>query len=186
MTYSAYALLKLDHDANFFNTYRELYYHNNVLYCDATTGEYDIILLVQAKSQKEIKEICDKSLKNVSGIKEIELLEVSNPILEDSLKNILNMHSIESSEIQSRDMSNVVSSYVFVEVAKEKLDLVYPTLYFDDNVVYCDYTNSTYSLILLVQGTQFTEIDALIKNKIANLDGVLKVKEFPIITIFEM
>jgi len=117
-------------------------------------------------------------------VKEVEFLEVSNPILDDSLKNVLNVFSIESEGHQTREIHNSVCSYIMVEIEKEKLDTIYPTLYFDDNVVYCDYTEN--SLVLLAQGTQFSEIDNLIKNKIAPLDGVLKGKEYPIITIFEM
>jgi len=185
-TYSAYAVLKLDEKADFFKIYRELYFHNNVLYCDATKGEYDIFLLIQAGSYDECKEICERDIKNIDGVKELDFLEVVNPVLDDSLRNILSLFSIETSEFQGRDMKNVVCSYVLVEIEKEKLETLYPTLYFDDNIIYCDYTESKYSLVLFVQGTQFSEIDNLIKNKIATLDGVLKVKEFPIITIFEM
>jgi DNA-binding response OmpR family regulator len=185
-TYSAYCLIKVEKDADFFGIFRQLYFDSNVLYCDATRGEYDIFLLIQANSKDDCKNICDNKVKNIPGIKEVEFLEVTNPILDDSLKNVLNVFSIESSTHQQREFHNVVCSYVLVEVEKEKFESVYPTLYFDDNVVYCDYTESNYNMVLLVQGTQFSQIDKLIKNKIAPLDGVLKVKEFPIISIYEM
>jgi len=44
---SAYMLLKLKNDADFMNIYRKLYYMENILYCDATSGDYDIILLAK-------------------------------------------------------------------------------------------------------------------------------------------
>ena len=185
-TFSAYALLKLDSDAEFFEVYKQLYFDNNVLYCDATTGEYDIFLLIQAHSLEGCKEICDNKIKNIKGIKKLDFLEIANPVLDDSLKNILNVFSIDSSDFQMREFSNAVSAYVLVEIEKNKLESIYPTLYFDDNVIHCDYTDSRYNLVLLVHGTQFSEIDNLIKNKISTLDGVLKVKKFPIISMYEM
>ena len=65
-TYSAYALLKLDENVNFFDVYRQLYFDNNVLYCDATTGDYDIFLLVQSHSLEGCKEVCDNKFKNIN------------------------------------------------------------------------------------------------------------------------
>lgn len=184
-TYSAYAILKIEQNADLFGIYRKLYFDKNVLYCDAVKGEYDIFLLIQSSSQDGCKEISD-NIGKIDGVSEVEFLEVTNPLLEDSLKNILNTYSIDSPENQIRQLNNVVTSYVLVEIEQEKLDSIYPTLSLEDNVVYCDYTDSRYSLVLMVQGTQFNEIDNLVKNKIASLDGVLKVKEFPIITLFEM
>ncbi len=183
-TYSAYAILKLEKNADFFGIFRKLYFDKNVLYCDATKGEKDIFLLIQSHSLEGCRDICDNQIRKIEGVKEVEYLEVSNPILDDSLKNILNVFSIESTGHQAREFSNVVCSYILVEIARENLDSIYPTLYFNDNVVYCDYTENC--LVLLAQGTQFSEIDNLIKNKIVPLEGVLKVKEYPIITIFEM
>jgi hypothetical protein len=39
--------------------------------------------------------------------------------------------------------------------------------------------------VLLVKGTSFGEIDSLIRNKFKTIDGVLRIKEYPIITLFE-
>jgi DNA-binding Lrp family transcriptional regulator len=78
-----------------------------------------------------------------------------------------------------------ISSYVMLEVEKEKLESVYPALYFDDQVVNCDYTDGRFNIVLLMQGTSFGEIENTIRNKFKTLDGVLRIKEYPIITLFE-
>ena len=184
--FSAYALLKLESKEDFFSIYRQLYFDKNILYCDATKGDYDIFLLIQAESFEECRKICENNIKKIKGVKELDCLEVSNPILDESLRSILNVFSIEPNGNQTREMRNAVCSYVLVEIEREKMDTVYPTLYFDDNIVYCDYIESKSLMILLVNGAQFTEIDHLIKNKISTIDGILKVKEYPIITIYEM
>ncbi|MFH2094308.1 MAG: response regulator [Bacteroidota bacterium] len=53
VVYSAYALIKLEKDADFFETYRSLYFMNNVLYCDTTKGEYDIFMLIQSDCEEK-------------------------------------------------------------------------------------------------------------------------------------
>jgi len=146
-TFSAYAILKIDKSADFFGTFRKLYFDKNVLYCDATKGEYDIFLLIQSNSLQGCRDICENHIKKIEGVKEVEFLEVSNPILDDSLKNVLNVFSIESEGHQTREIHNSVCSYIMVEIEKEKLDTIYPTLYFDDNVVYCDYTEKQFGII---------------------------------------
>jgi DNA-binding Lrp family transcriptional regulator len=85
-----------------------------------------------------------------------------------------------------RDSHKSVCSYVLLNVDREKLEIVYPILKLTDNVLYCDYAEGSSDLILMVYGTQFSEIDKIIENKISNLDGILKVKEYPIINVFEM
>jgi len=81
--------------------------------------------------------------------------------------------------------SKRVSSYVLLEIEKEKLEAIYPALYFDDRVVQCDYTRGKYDVVLLMKGSSFSDIGNTIKNKIKPMDGVLRIKEWPIITLFE-
>jgi DNA-binding Lrp family transcriptional regulator len=73
-----------------------------------------------------------------------------------------------------------------LDVDREKLERVYPVLRLTENILYCDFTSGNYNIIMMVFGTQFSEIDKIIESKIINLDGVLKVKEYPVINIFEM
>ncbi len=190
-TVSAYALLKLKKDANFIEIYKELFFMKELFYCDATKGEYDIILLIQSNCIEECREVYENAIKKIDGIENFELLEVEKPILNNSSKNVISTvedHLSDKNIISesNRDLKNKVSSYVLIEIEREKLETIYPTLRLNENVVYCDYATGKYNIILLVQGTSFNDIDKLIENKISNLDGVLKVKEYPIINIFEM
>jgi DNA-binding Lrp family transcriptional regulator len=78
-----------------------------------------------------------------------------------------------------------VSSYVLLEIEKEKLEAIYPALYFNDQVVSCDYIVGKYDIILLMKGSSFSEIENTIRTKFKTLDGVLRIKEWPILTLFE-
>lgn len=188
---SAYMLLKVEEDAGFFDTYQKLYYMDNVVYCDATKGDYDIFLLVQAENMEKIHEIAETKIKNVDGVKSVELLDVDRPVLEADTMNIIRdaEEALEDDSTltdRNRDMSQKVCSYLLMEVEREKMDDIYPTLRLDENVVYCDYTNGKYNLVLMVTGSYFDEIDRFVSEKVVTLDGVLKVKEYPIVSLFEM
>ncbi len=68
---SAYALVRLNTDANLLDVYRTLYYHQNVLYCDATRGDCDLVLLVQAPTLEQVKEVAEKEIGAMKGVAEV-------------------------------------------------------------------------------------------------------------------
>ncbi|MCK4765089.1 MAG: response regulator [Candidatus Aminicenantes bacterium] len=188
---STYMLIKLEDDADFFETHRQLHYMENVLFCDATKGDYDIFLLVQAENREESRQILENKIRSIEGIKEVEYLEVESPVLDEATSEIIqaaeDVSANDSLEHgKSRDMSKRVSSYLLMEVEKEKLDSIYLCLRLKENVVYCDYTVGKYNLVLLVTGSYFDEIDKFVEEKVIDLDGVLKVKEYPIVNLYEM
>ncbi len=188
---SAYIFLKVEEKADFFKLYKKLYFMESVLYCDATRGDIDIFLLLQSDSVKDIEEIYNNEIKNLEGIKSSEFLPVGIPVMNDNIKEIINAAGISMFEDgpnaeKLRDSKKSVCSYVIVDIDREKLEDIYPVLRLTENVLYCDYTDGKNSLVLMIHGTQFNEIDKVVENKIINLDGVLKVKEYPIINIFEI
>lgn len=188
---STYMLIRIEDDADFFETHRKLHYLENVLFCDATKGDYDIFLLVQADSRDECKAILENKIRGIEGVKEVEYLEVEPPVLDDSTNDIIqaaeDISANESLEQEkSRDMARRVSSYLLMEVEKEKLDNIYLNLRLNERVIYCDYTVGKYNMVLLVTGNYFDEIDKFVEEKVINLDGVLKVKEYPIVNLYEM
>jgi CheY-like chemotaxis protein len=190
-TVSAYALIKIGDQADFFSIYKKLYFMENVLYCDATRGDIDIFLLLQSDSIDQCREIFDNEIKDLEGIKNAEFLPIGIPILNENIREIINSAGITLFEDMPgmnkvRDNKKAVCSYVLVDIDREKLEDVYPVLRLTENILYCDYISGKYNLVLMIHGTQFSEIDKIIENKIITLNGVLKVKEYPIINIFEM
>ncbi|RJP70986.1 MAG: response regulator [Ignavibacteriales bacterium] len=191
VTTSAYILIKIKQNADFFSLYKKLYFMENVLYCDATRGDIDIFMLIQSDSSEACRDLFENGIKNLDEIEEATFLPVDVPVLNDNIKDIISSVGItmfddlpEMSKV--RDSRKSVCSYVLVDVDRERLQEIYPVLRLTENVLYCDYISGKYNLVLMVHGPQFSEIDKIITNKIVNLGGVLKVKEYPIINIFEM
>ncbi|HEY3276909.1 MAG TPA: response regulator [Syntrophorhabdaceae bacterium] len=189
---TGYALVTLTPSANLMDVYRSLYFQEDVLYCDAIRGDYDLILLVQAESNDKVREIIETTIKAVPGVADASFLSVETPVFDESVINI--MGSVDKAlgkdkaegEMYGDQKARVrASSYVTLEIEKEKLEGIYPVLYFNDQVVYCDYTRGKYDIVALMKGTSFAEIENTIRNKFKSLDGVLRIKEWPIITLFE-
>jgi CheY-like chemotaxis protein len=189
-TYNAYAMISLEPAANLMDVYRKLYFADNMVYCDAVRGDYDLMVLVQADTPEKAAAIIDEQIRAIPGVADIAVLNVQAPVFADAVVDIIGsvdkaLGNKSETEIYDHPKGGV-SSYVLLEIEKEKLESIYPALYFNDNVIYSDYTKGKYDIVMLLKGTSFADIDNTIKTKIKPLDGVLRVKEWPIITLFDM
>jgi CheY-like chemotaxis protein len=189
---SAYALVSLHNSADLLSIYRKLYFHPNVLYCDAIRGDYDIVLLLQAPTIDRIKEMAREELETLDGVSEVSVMAVDMPMFGENVTSI--MGSVDKALGRDKEENVVpasqaarpaISSYVMLEIEREKIEALYPALYFNDQVVNCDYTDGRFNIVLLMKGTTFSEIDGIIRNKFKPMNGVLRIKEYPIITLFE-
>ncbi len=190
---SAYVLLNFSESANLTDAYQEMYFMDHVLYCDAIKGDFDMALLLQADNLGELHHMVDDKIKKLPGVKDICFMPVETPLLPESVSNIigtvdkaLGREKGNPETVSNANFWKSASSYVFLEIEKEKLETIYPTLYVNEQVVSCDCAKGKYDIVLLMQGTSFAEIDRNIQNKIKPLDGVLRIKESPIIKLFEM
>ena len=188
---SAYLLLKLDENCDFIETYRKLHFNENVVYCDVLQGDYDICMLLHANSNEALKKIYEDEIDRSKEIKKADFLEIRKPILDENTNIIIQAAeealSVDNLKIgKGRNLSVRVCSYVLLEIEKEKLDKIYPSLRLNENVVYCDCTTGKFNLILFIQGSDFEQIDRIIENKIIGIDGILKVKECPIMNFLDM
>ena len=188
---SMYAFVSCDKFASLMDAYRKLYFHQNVLYCDAIRGDYDLALLLQASDPHAINDFVEKELKCMSGVADVLLMPVEAPAFADNVVSIigsvdraLGRDKAESEAEPTQKARHRVSSYVVMEVEQEKLEAIYPALYFNDQVVTCDCTDGT-NIVLLMRGTSFADIERTLRDRFKAMDGVLKVKEYPVITLFE-
>ena len=115
--------------ANLLSIYRKLYFHQNVLYCDAIRGDYDLVLLLQAATADQINEVVEKEIRAMDGVADVSLMTVDTPMFGDNVISI--MGSVDEALGRDKD-ENVaapnqtartrVSSYVMLEVEKEKME----------------------------------------------------------------
>lgn len=191
-SFSAYALITLTADANLMEVYRRLYFSENTVYCDAVRGDCDLMVLVQGESPEKVALFIENEIKVIPGVAQVAALTVDAPVFAENVADILGsvdkaLGPENEDEIYTNQTARVrASSYVTLEIEREKLQNIYPALYFNDNVVYSDCTKGKYDIVMLVKGTSFADIDNTIKTRIKPLDGVLRIKEWPILTLFDM
>jgi Lrp/AsnC ligand binding domain len=187
-----YVLVTLEPAADLPGVYRTLYTQEHVLSCDAIKGDYDLVLLVEAESNDKIREMVETKIKAVSGVAGAALLFVETPVSPEGVINMFGSsghvpgRAAQEGEMYTDKAAKAgAAAYAIFEIEKEKLEAIYPVLYFNDQVVYCDFTRGKYDIVALMKGSGFAEIEHTIRSRFTPLDGVLRIKEWPIITLIE-
>ncbi|MCP4214746.1 MAG: response regulator [bacterium] len=183
----AYLLVKIEENAAFVEIYKQLHLLEPVVYCDATKGNFDIFLLVQQENKEKICTFAETDIRKMEGVKNVEILDVQVPVLDDSTRNIIKdaEHVLGYFSAVSEEKDKVCA-YLLMEVEKEKQQDLYLNLRLNENVVFCDYTSGKFNMAAMIKMDQFGDIDRLISTKINPLPGVVKIRKYPIIKLFEM
>ncbi len=188
---SSYALVKIDDRSLFADIYRDIYFMDKVLYCDAVFGDHQLVLLLQSANRSEINEFVESELMKLEGIQEVEMIDVVTPILSEETKGIITQveECCESDKIlkdKGERRLKTLSSYVMVDFENDYFEEIYKQLCFMEDVVYCDTTRGQYGLILLIQAPTFDIIKKRITHISKEIDGILKVQEYRIMNLIEM
>jgi CheY-like chemotaxis protein len=167
----AYALVTLDEHADGSAVYRALRDREHVLSCHATKG-CDLILRLDTTDQE--------TLTHQPGVSSAAVLPVQPPALTERMAHIVHAADRALGRIADERATNV-SSYVLLEVEPDKREAVYLAVSLCDRVAMREFVTGRTDLILVVHGTGFADIDATIRDHILPIDGVLRIKEYPII-----
>jgi len=186
---SSYAFVTMDDRRLFEDVYRKLYFMDRVLYCDAVIGDWQLVLLLQSNSRKDLQGFVQNSLMNIEGITTVELLDVVEPLLSEEAKSVIEMVEDSLREEgwrRGEKRPNVLSSYLLLEIEEEFFESIYKQLYFMEDVVHCDVTHGGYGFVLLLQAPTFDLIKKRITHISRNVEGVLKARELRIMNLLEM
>ncbi|MBT6614005.1 MAG: response regulator, partial [Deltaproteobacteria bacterium] len=186
---SAYALIRLDESCDSMDVYKNLYLMDHVLYCDAVRNHYDIILLLNGSSFKELEHVMDSKVSQVKGIREIDWLPMINPDIDKVLRNFITVYEKQNKMSPSLEKLNRFQSsllgYVFLEIDPSRTKDIYPQLYFQDDVISCDTTEGKFNAILLIHGTSFTNMNKFVQEKVRPIEGVIRSNLLPIINVID-
>jgi hypothetical protein len=175
-----YLLMKFDDSVDLTEMYRRFRFMDHVSDCAATRGDYDLILILEAANFETINEIVETEIMTVEGLDEAALMPVESTATMGKLPD-----RDRGEKEDDRGHGKSASSYVFLEMEKDKLESVCPSLHVNGRIVFWDCTKGRFDIAMRVQGASFTEIDHTIRNQIGPLPGVLRIKELPIIQLME-
>lgn len=167
-TEKAYCLVKLKNNADFFSVFNYVSKLEGVKESLATKGEAEIILILE-KTRDEFS-FADLEVKLIpaGGVAEVSLLKTA-----------------EQYSASKETEAAKVSSLLIMLVDDAKIDVIAKELMQNKYVNVCYAVKGKYNLLAELSSGSFAETDKYISNFVVAVPGVLKVKELPIINLYE-
>lgn len=182
-TVCSYVLVKIGDRERLVPAVEKLYLNEQVLFCDAVDGDYDLVLLVQGRTDHDLERFITKEVKGLTGLHAVETCRLETPPA--VITKSASASSGEDNPTGRYDGSKA-QSYLFVEAIEEHLLEVELELKSLDSVVACDIARGKYPFVVLLRAAGFDLIRKIIAEKIRPLPGVIRVKQSRIIRLFEM
>ena len=183
---SAYVFLRGKPDADLSGCFTALYFAEGVCYCDAVTGDWDIVLLVQAPDRRGIREWVERTVQPLPEIEKFEIHHSERPLLGKDIESFIHHHELMQvaegmgEEAGDRRNRQLLSAYFLLEIDSSRVPSLYATYYFDEDVVYCDMTDDCTMAILLVQGRTCDAIRQAV-SRLRSRPGVLRTKTLNVV-----
>jgi len=184
---TAYCFIKIADKKNAGELFRRLYFLDNVLYCDAVKGVYDLALMVNGDTSEEIDEVIASQIKPMKEIGEIEFCPVVTPQVDEALSGFIKDYEKKRSfgGQDGKADDDKVSAYLLAEIEKDKFGAAFPQLYLLDCVVSCDAVKGKYDAVLLLKADNFKELERISSEEIRPIDGIVRTKFAKILKMFE-
>ncbi len=183
---SAYLTIMVTDIDRSMEIYTELYRMEGVQCCEAVRGDFDIIILAQASSQDEIKVLFDK-IAAIDGVEIVSMSEVERPRLDRDVDEFIKIYSnaVKQPAQTSPSQHPGTTSYIIVDIDKEAIQQIFTTVYFIDDVVFCDVIEGGTKLVGMIIGRQAVGRTSRVIERLNDIDGVLRVREAQVINLSE-
>lgn len=182
---SAYLTIRISDHRRSMEIFNTLYKMPGVHSCEAVRGDFDIIVLAQGKSQNEIKKVFD-SISALKGVEILSLSEVERPKLDRDIDEFIDIYSkvVKQHAPVTPEKQPGTTSYIIVDIDKDAIQQIFTTVFFIDEVVFCDVIDGGTKLVGMITGQGVGRTPRIIE-KLDQIEGVLRVREATIVKLME-
>jgi CheY-like chemotaxis protein len=183
---TTYLTIRITDPQRSMDIYKRLYQLEGVQRCEAVRGDFDIIVLAQGSSQEEIKTLRD-TIAAMDGVQIASMSDVERPKLDRDVNEFINIYSqaVKAHGFASPSKQPGTTSYVIVDIDKNMIQQIFTTVFFIDEVVFCDVIENGTKLVGMVTGQGAVGKMPRILEKLSQIDGVLRVREATVIKLVE-
>ncbi len=183
---STYITIRITDVDKSMEIYNNLYQMPGVQRCEAVRGDFDIIVLAQAGSQAEIKELFEK-IAAMDGVEIASESEIERPKLDRDVDEFIKIYSsaVKAQRTTSPAKQPGTTSYIIVDIDKNAIQQIFTTVFFIDEVIFCDVIEDGTKLVGMVTGQGAVGRTPRIIEKLNEIDGVLRVREATVIKLVE-
>jgi two-component system chemotaxis response regulator CheY len=182
---SAYLTIRITDHKRSMDIFNDLYKMPGIHSCEAVRGDFDIIVLAQGESPEEIKKVFD-SIEALKGVEILSLSEVERPKLDRDVDEFIDIYSkvVKQQTPVVPEKSPGTTSYIIVDIDKNAIQQIFTTVFFIDEVVFCDVIEDGAKLVGMITG-QGVGRTPRIMEKLNQIEGVLRVREATVVKLME-
>lgn len=183
---TTYFTIRITDPMRSMDIYKRLYQMEGVQRCEAVRGDFDIIVVAQAGSQEEIKKLKDR-IAAMDGVQLASVSDVERPKLDREVTEFIGVYSqaVKAHGLASSSKQPGTTSYIIVDIDKNAIQQIFTTVFFIDEVVFCDVIENGTKLVGMVTGQGAVGTMPRIIEKLSQIDGVLRVREATVIKLVE-
>ena len=183
---SAYLTLRITDAEKSLEVFNRLSRLEGVESCDAVRGDVDIILLAQASSEAGIRSLFER-VKQIPGVEVASLSSIERPKIDRDVNEFIDIYrkAVKADAQQSLGKQRGTTSYIIVDIDKDAIQQIFTTVFFIDEVVFCDVIENGTKLVGMITGRGAVGRAPRIIEKISQIDGVLRVREAKVIRMQE-
>jgi CheY-like chemotaxis protein len=183
---SAYVTVRItDRERSFelFQAIREL---EGVETCDAVRGDVDVIVLAHADSKESMSTFFEK-VRAIPGIAVVSTSSVERPKLDRDVEQFVEIYrkAVKRPAVDTGRKGPGASSYIIVDVDASAIQQIFTTMFFIEDVIFCDVIDGGTRLVGMITGTEAVGRTPRIIERIGEIDGVLRVREARIIRMLD-
>ena len=182
---SAYLTIRITDPARSMDIYNDLYQMEGVQKCEAVRGDFDIIVLAQASSEEEIGKIREK-IGAMDGVDISSMSSVERPKLDRDVDKFVKIYAQamkRPEQVKSAKQPGTMS-YIIVDVDPEAIQQIFTTVFFIDEVIFCDMIEGGKKLVGMITSEGMGRKSTILE-KLNEIDGVLRVREATVIKLVE-
>jgi CheY-like chemotaxis protein/DNA-binding Lrp family transcriptional regulator len=184
---SAYLTIRITDAQKSMEIFDELYNLEGVTSCEAVRGDVDIIMLVQASAEEGINLLKERVMA-INGIEVVSMSQIERPKLDRDVEEFISVYqkAVKQTPQQEIIENRGTMSYIIADIDKDSIKQIFTTVFFIDDVVFCDVIDNGTKLVGMVTSSDPVGRMPKIIEKLQQIDGVLRVKEAKIIKLMDV
>lgn len=181
---SSYLSLSIKDSSKDMEVYEKIADFPGVVSCDAVWGDVDIICILNAESEPKMEKLLGK-IAAIDGVEVVSTCRVDRPRLDGDVREFIEVYrnTVKADHLEKMSEDSVTKSYVIVDIDPGCIQQVFTTLVFLDEVLVCDVADDGKKVISVVSELGAFGKTPRILEKLAQIDGVLRVKQANIINL---
>jgi CheY-like chemotaxis protein len=183
---SAYLTIRITRPEQSLEIFNTLQAMDGVQSCDAVYGDVDIILLAQSSSLKGIQEFFDR-VRAIDGIEVVSMSPIERPKLDRDVNAFIDIYQreVKRKALDGAARHPGTMSYITVDIEKSAIQRVFTTVFFIEEVVFCDVVQDGTRLVGMITGLDTGDQARKVIERVSGIDGVLRVREAKVIRMVE-